>query len=308
MPGDMVTVWITLPDSAPKSRGRFALLVREFDSGETVLTSEFTCKMKKGSRLEVILKLPADMGLGYYLLVLRGPRKQEIANEALIVVDSLSLTRFNLADKALQCTIDAAKAKQDKNSYKAMLLLEKAAQLYDGADSPQCAGLALADAAEVARTVAEGQDRFESFGWAAVKFLLVAGDVKGAGYVTRKLVDSASSISDAVSRYVETAQEALAVDSAATGVDDRRRTILNAATDSLPPPNEEGIMDNILATMRRSQANQYVAGKDELIYLATSEIAVYSPGVLINTPRGPILHCTTFVSYYRQLNHEYAAR
>lgn len=305
-PGEEVRVSVTLPDSVPKHWSRFVILVRQFDSGKTVLTRECTRGALEGPGAEVLLELPANLDLGYYTLSLRGPRKQEIASEALIVIDSVSLARFDWADKALQYMIDAARAKDAGDPFRAMLMLGKAADHYSRADSPQCAGAALVDAAEAAAAVEGGREKFEGFGWAAVKFLLVAGDAEGACHMTRRLVDSAGSISDAVSLYVESARAALAAQSFATEIKHRQRTILNVAERSLPPPSEEGILERILAAMRKSQKNQYVTARDELIYLVTKEIAVYSPGVLFNTPRGPIIHCTTFISSLGEMSHEFA--
>lgn len=307
-PGETLKVWVNLPDSVARPGARFVVSVREFDSGKSVSASEFTCKVREGVCAEVLLRLPADMELGYYTLVLSGPRKQEIATEGLVVVDSPSLQMFDLADAALRCTVDAAEARRQENPHRALLLLEKAAELYDRAESPQCAGLALASAAEVAATAGPDPESFERLGWGAVKFLLVAGDVEGACDVTRALVDVASSIPDAVSLYVESARAALEMESAATGVEQRRQTILSVAAKSLPQSGEEDLLGKILAAMRRSQANQYLTDSKELVYLATNEIAVYSRGVLLKSPRGPALHCTTFVSRLGEISSEYAFR
>jgi hypothetical protein len=306
-PGDTVKVWISLPPkSAPKSKGQFALIVTEFDSGDAVLTAKFTCEVKVGRCPEVLLDLPDDIEPGYYVLTLLGRRGQEIASEDLIVVDSSSLTKFDLADEALQYTIEAAKARQEDKPNRAILLFEKAAELYYRAESPQCAGLALADAAEVARLA--NHERFESLGWGAVKFLLLAGDVEGACDVTRALMNSASSTSEAVGLYVETARAALA-ERLFMSESERahgQQVILKVAAKSLPPPSGEHILEKMLATMRESQGNRYVTDINELTYLAVSQIALYSRGVLRRSHLGHELHCMTFVTELRKSSPSYA--
>lgn len=305
-PGGTLKVRVNLPGPAAKPGTRFVLSVREFDGGKTVLTSEFTSRVREGLCAEVLLRLPADMELGYYTLTLRGPRKQELASEGLMVVDSSSLQTFDLADAALRCMVDAAAARGQNNPHRAILLLERAAGFYERAESPQCAGLALASAAEVATTIGPDPESFERLGWKAVQFLLVAGDAEGASDVTRTLVDVATSIPDAVGLYVESARAALEAESAATGIEERRQTILSVAANSLPQSGEDDLLGKILAAMRASQKNQYLTGIDELIYLATNEIAVYERGVLFKGRCGPTLHCTTFVSKLEELSGDYA--
>ena len=306
-PGDRVRVTVRLPEFVARRKGQFEIVVKEFDSDEVVFTESFNKNSKEPSA-EVVITIPNSTRPGYYLAVLVGPGQREIATELLILVDSVSMKKFEWAHRALQYTVDAATARQDNDISQVVLLLEKAAEYYTNSESPQCAGLALVDAAEAAKTVYTDGAKAENLLWAALRFLLLAGDYEGATDLTGSLVDSSASISEAIGRYVSTGRAVLAekvIDE--TNLLDRQQIILKVAERSLPRPQGDLLVEKMLSTMRASQRNQYLTNINELLYLAASEIALYSPGVVVRSERGVALHCVTFVSEFQESTHAFAA-
>lgn len=305
-PGDEVRVAISLPEFVTRRQGQFVITVREFESEDVVFAEPFRKRTKEPST-EVFITLPDTIKPGYYLAVLSGPGQPEIATELLILVDSVSMKKFHLAEMALQCTVDAATASKRNNPGRVVILLEKAAEYYAGSESPQCAGLALVDAAELAEAV-HGKKKSESLLWAALKFLLLAGDHEGASDVANTLVASAGSISDAVGLYVSTGRAVLDEKLVDEGdLLERQKIILDVAEKSLPPPRGEPLVERMLVTMRQSQRNQYLADIDELLHLASSQIALYAPGVLVRSGEGVALHCVTFADELEESSHAFAA-
>jgi hypothetical protein len=88
---------------------------------------------------------------------------------------------------------------------------------------------------------------------------------------------------------------------------ERQITILNVATRGLPPARGEvRFTENILKAMRGSQGNQYITNLDELLHLASSQIALYSPGVLVPIRGGLALHSITFAYELQESSHAFA--
>lgn len=304
--GDRLQVRICLPES-DKSEGSLVISIKEFDSDETVF-SHLVSKRTHEFRIEVSFRLPPSIEPGYYLVVLYGSDEQELVTESLIVADSLSLARLDLANRALQHTVDANSAINEEDFARAVLLFEKAAHYYSMADSAQCAGFALVRAAELARTVDNDRERFETHLWAALRCLLWSADNEGASDLMDTLVNSSSSISEAVAKYVRTGCDVLE----STPLDapellERQRAILEVASRGLPPARaEDRFEENILKAMRGSQGNQYITNLDQLLHLASSQIALYSPGVLVRTSDGPALHSITFACELQESSHAFA--
>jgi hypothetical protein len=305
--GDRLQFLICLPES-DQTEKNLIISIKEFDSDEFVLSQPVSKKANE-FRIEVNTRLPSTIAPGYYLVVLYGPDEQELVSESLIVVDSLSLARFDLANRALQYTVDARSAINQEDLARAVLLFEKAADHYARADSTQCAGFALVRAAELAKTVYEDSQRFEAYLWMALRFLLLSADREGASDLMDTLVNSSSSISEAVANYVRIGCAVLET----TPLDaperlERQLAILNVATRGLPPaPAEVRFTENILKAMRGSQGNQYITNLDELLHLASSQIALYSPGVLVPINDGLALHSITFAYELQESSHAFAA-
>jgi hypothetical protein len=81
--------------------------------------------------------------------------------------------------------------------------------------------------------------------------------------------------------------------------DIKKRVILEIAKSALP--QGEGFrfnLDALIDTMSKSGGNIYLPGIEKLISLATSEKAIYSPGVVMCTPQGIAVRCATFIDEF----------
>lgn len=300
-PGETLEVHVTLVPKQIRQRSSLTLTLTAMESGAVVLT-KYSCFVDETvDSFDVSLTLPSNIVPGFYRLILAHLDGEQVASEELIIIDAAAEESFQFSEAGLEAIMEAIAEERAEDAHSAAALLERAGAYYEQAGSFACAGLAYTDSAYAWHKLGN-IDKATAVAWRATELLIRAEDPISAAPLVSWITELAPSLPETVAQYIEMGASCVESGSKSESnpeTETKKSVILEIARKAFPQgAGFRFNLEALIKAMSSSRQNIHVPDINSLISLATCEKAIYSPGVLIRTPRGIGLRCATFVDEF----------